>query len=68
MSNEVNYSHEDWMKRQVESAAEKVESGRARFITNSEVKQVMRAKRAIAASVREPLLGVLCGGGKDADA
>ena len=65
MNNKVNDSHEDWMKRKVESEAEKVESGRARFITNSEVKQVMRAKRAIAASVREPLFDVLCGWAKE---
>lgn len=68
MSNKVNDSHEDWMKQQVKSAAEKVKSGRAQFITNSEVKEAMRARRAIAANSREPLLGVLCGGGKDVDA
>ena len=67
MNNKVNDSHEDWMNRQVESAVEKVESGRARFITNSEVKEVMRARRAAAANKREPLFGVLCGGEKDVD-
>ena len=61
MSNKVSDSHEDWMKQQVESAVEKVESGRGRFITNSEVKEVMRARRAVAANKREPLFGVLCG-------
>lgn len=68
MSNKANDIHEDWMKQQVESAAEKVESGSAEFISNSEVKELMRARRAIAANAREPLFGVLCGGGKDVDA
>lgn len=69
MSNKVSDSHEDWMKQQVESAAEKVESGRAEFISNSEVKEFMRARRkAITANSRGPLFGVLCGGGKDVDA
>lgn len=68
MSNKANYSHEDWMKQQVESADEKVESGRTEFISNSEVKELMRARRkAIAENTREPLFGVLCGGGKDVD-
>lgn len=66
MSNKVSDSHADWVKRQVESAAEKVKSGRAEFISNSEVKEFMRARRkAIAANSRGPLFGVLCGGGKN---
>ena len=69
MSNKVSDSHADLVKRQVESAAEKVKSGRSECIINSEVKEFMRAKRrAIAANSRQPLFGVLCGGRKDVDA
>lgn len=38
--------HEKWLKKQVESAMSKIDSGRAKFTSNDEVKKLMELKKA----------------------
>lgn len=60
-----NESHENWMKEQVELAVKKADSGGATFIPGQDVKQLMKSRREEIRKSREPMFGVLCGGGKD---